>query len=211
MLGRGILTQYVTRLYFADDPGLDTDPVLQLVPPDRRHTLLAQPTRRVNMRSMSLCKAKMKRCSSIFDGAFFDRAYLQPLLDVEVALAAADAGMVPSSCLPDIQAAARAENFDGAALSTAAETDGNIVVSSRNLQLTAERPPACDLLPASRFNWPSELQGEALVFERKLRHQTCGCKDMPRISTQVMPRIVTSTMCTSPHARQRATRPGPRM
>jgi protocatechuate 3,4-dioxygenase alpha subunit len=44
VLGRGILTQYVTRLYFADDPGLDTDPVLQLVPPHRRHTLLAQPT-----------------------------------------------------------------------------------------------------------------------------------------------------------------------
>ena len=43
ILGRGILTQYVTRLYFADDPDAATDPVLKLVPPDRRHTLLAQP------------------------------------------------------------------------------------------------------------------------------------------------------------------------
>src|SRR4249919_1227227 len=59
-----------------------------------------------------------------------DRSYLQALLDVEVALAiaAADAGIVPSSCLADIQAAARAENFDCAALSVAAETDGNIVI-----------------------------------------------------------------------------------
>ena len=44
VLGRGILTQYVTRLYFADDPDAATDAVLQLVPQHRRHTLLAQPT-----------------------------------------------------------------------------------------------------------------------------------------------------------------------
>ncbi len=44
VLGRGILTQYVTRLYFADDPDAATDPVLKLVPQDRRHTLLAQLT-----------------------------------------------------------------------------------------------------------------------------------------------------------------------
>ena len=44
VLGRGIQTQYVTRLYFADDPAAASDPVLQLVPEHRRHTLLAQPT-----------------------------------------------------------------------------------------------------------------------------------------------------------------------
>lgn len=44
VLGRGIQTQYVTRLYFADDPDVSSDPVLQLVPEHRRHTLLAQPT-----------------------------------------------------------------------------------------------------------------------------------------------------------------------
>jgi len=44
VLGRGIQTQYVTRLYFADDPEIASDPVLKLVPEQRRHTLLAQPT-----------------------------------------------------------------------------------------------------------------------------------------------------------------------
>jgi protocatechuate 3,4-dioxygenase alpha subunit len=44
VLGRGIQTQYLTRLYFADDPDVASDPVLQLVPEHRRHTLLAQPT-----------------------------------------------------------------------------------------------------------------------------------------------------------------------
>ncbi|HEX8029894.1 MAG TPA: hypothetical protein VF491_15580 [Vicinamibacterales bacterium] len=42
VLGRGILTQYHTRLYFADDPGNAGDPILGLVPEDRRPTLLAQ-------------------------------------------------------------------------------------------------------------------------------------------------------------------------
>ncbi len=55
---------------------------------------------------------------------------LQTLLDVEVALASAEAeaGVVPSSCLPDIRAAARAELFDPAALANAAKDAGNIVI-----------------------------------------------------------------------------------
>lgn len=44
VLGRGIQTQYVTRLYFADDPVAASDPILKLVPEHRRDTLLAQPT-----------------------------------------------------------------------------------------------------------------------------------------------------------------------
>lgn len=44
ILGRGIQTQYLTRLVFADDPDTASDPVLKLVPEHRRHTLLAQPT-----------------------------------------------------------------------------------------------------------------------------------------------------------------------
>ena len=44
VLGRGIQTQYLTRLYFADDAEVAADPVLKLVPEHRRHTLLAQPT-----------------------------------------------------------------------------------------------------------------------------------------------------------------------
>jgi protocatechuate 3,4-dioxygenase alpha subunit len=41
ILGRGILTQYITRLYFPDDPRNAMDPILKLVPPERRRTLLA--------------------------------------------------------------------------------------------------------------------------------------------------------------------------
>src|SRR3954470_16277562 len=59
-----------------------------------------------------------------------DHEHLQALLDVEVALAIAQAevGVIPASCLADIQAAARASNFDCAELVAAAATDGNIVI-----------------------------------------------------------------------------------
>ena len=43
VLARGILTHYMTRLYFADDPATAADPILKLVPEGRRQTLLAQP------------------------------------------------------------------------------------------------------------------------------------------------------------------------
>lgn len=42
VLGRGILTQYVTRMYFPDEPATTTDPILMLVPEQRRRTLIAQ-------------------------------------------------------------------------------------------------------------------------------------------------------------------------
>ena len=62
--------------------------------------------------------------------AFFDRAYLQALLDVEAALAAAEAelGVIPAACVDDIRAAARAEHFDLAELSAEAARDGNVVI-----------------------------------------------------------------------------------
>lgn len=41
VLGRGILTSYVTRVYFAGQPDNDADPVLQAVPEARRATLIA--------------------------------------------------------------------------------------------------------------------------------------------------------------------------
>jgi protocatechuate 3,4-dioxygenase, alpha subunit len=41
--GGGILYRHVTRLYFADDERNTGDPTLQLVPPERRATLLAKP------------------------------------------------------------------------------------------------------------------------------------------------------------------------
>jgi protocatechuate 3,4-dioxygenase alpha subunit len=43
LLGRGLLNRLPTRIYFADDPANATDPVLLLVPEDRRATLLAHP------------------------------------------------------------------------------------------------------------------------------------------------------------------------
>jgi 3-carboxy-cis,cis-muconate cycloisomerase len=59
-----------------------------------------------------------------------DPEYLQALLDVEVALAfaGAEAGVIPASCVADLQTAAKAANFDVAALSRAAAIDGNIVI-----------------------------------------------------------------------------------
>jgi protocatechuate 3,4-dioxygenase, alpha subunit len=42
VLARGILTEYLTRVYFADDPDTERDVVLQAVPADRRATLIAK-------------------------------------------------------------------------------------------------------------------------------------------------------------------------
>ena len=42
ILARGILTRLVTRVYFDDEPSNSTDAILQLVPAERRATLVAQ-------------------------------------------------------------------------------------------------------------------------------------------------------------------------
>jgi protocatechuate 3,4-dioxygenase alpha subunit len=39
---RGLLRHLYTRIYFEDDPALDRDPILSLVPAERRSTLLAR-------------------------------------------------------------------------------------------------------------------------------------------------------------------------
>ena len=41
---RGLLTQLQTRVYFPDDPANADDPVLMLVPAERRSTLIARRT-----------------------------------------------------------------------------------------------------------------------------------------------------------------------
>jgi protocatechuate 3,4-dioxygenase alpha subunit len=41
---RGLLKQLVTRLYFPDEPSNADDPILKLVPPERRATLIARKT-----------------------------------------------------------------------------------------------------------------------------------------------------------------------
>ncbi len=43
IFGRGILNRLATRVYFAGDPANDIDPVLALVPDERRYSLFAQP------------------------------------------------------------------------------------------------------------------------------------------------------------------------
>jgi len=43
VFARGLLGRLATRVYFAGDPALTGDPVLALVPENRRQTLLAQP------------------------------------------------------------------------------------------------------------------------------------------------------------------------
>lgn len=43
VFARGLLNHLVTRLYFEDEPATPDDPVLQLVPADRRATLVARP------------------------------------------------------------------------------------------------------------------------------------------------------------------------
>lgn len=42
LFGRGLLNRLVTRIYFADAPGNDEDPILALVPEARRHTVIAR-------------------------------------------------------------------------------------------------------------------------------------------------------------------------
>jgi protocatechuate 3,4-dioxygenase, alpha subunit len=39
---RGLLTHLYTRIYFSGESGNDADPILNLVPPERRHTLIAK-------------------------------------------------------------------------------------------------------------------------------------------------------------------------
>jgi protocatechuate 3,4-dioxygenase, alpha subunit len=43
VMARGLLKRLVTRIYFPDGEGLDTDPILELVPSARRDTLIAKP------------------------------------------------------------------------------------------------------------------------------------------------------------------------
>ena len=42
IFGRGMLRQVHTRIYFEGEPANATDPILALVPEDRRHTLMAK-------------------------------------------------------------------------------------------------------------------------------------------------------------------------
>jgi protocatechuate 3,4-dioxygenase, alpha subunit len=43
LFGRGVIKRLATRVYFADEPANAEDPILDLVPAERRETLIAQP------------------------------------------------------------------------------------------------------------------------------------------------------------------------
>jgi protocatechuate 3,4-dioxygenase, alpha subunit len=43
LFARGLLKQLYTRIYFSGDAANDEDPILHLIPPDRRDTLMARP------------------------------------------------------------------------------------------------------------------------------------------------------------------------
>jgi protocatechuate 3,4-dioxygenase alpha subunit len=45
VLARGILRRLPTRIYFSGDPANEKDPVLALVPKERRETLMAHPVK----------------------------------------------------------------------------------------------------------------------------------------------------------------------
>jgi len=42
VMARGILTRFITRIYFDDEPANAQDPILGMVPADRRQTLIAR-------------------------------------------------------------------------------------------------------------------------------------------------------------------------
>lgn len=62
VFARGLLNSLATRLYFADDPANDADPVLALVPAARRETLLAR-------RESSTTSGSLYRFDIILQGA----------------------------------------------------------------------------------------------------------------------------------------------
>jgi len=87
-----------------------------------------------------------------------DRARLQAMLDVELALAEAEAGLgiVPASCVAPIRAAARAELYDVAALGEEAASAGNLAIPLVR-QLT-QRVAAADEVASRYVHWGATSQ-----------------------------------------------------
>ena len=138
------------------------------VPNERRATLIASARRATATGSTSGCRATMRPSSSpsepggLFDGvlaagpvraAVDDEAWLRAMLDVEAALARAQArvGTVPAAAAEAITAACAAARgepaFDPAALGAAAAGSGNPVIplvrALRDAVAAASRRPRC--------------------------------------------------------------------
>ncbi len=105
----------------------------------------------------------------------YDSAFLQALLDVEVALAAAEAdtGLIPAACLPHIRAAARADAYDGAALAIDAARDGNIVIPLvRQLTAAVAARDADAARYVHRGATSQDVADTALVLRVRAAHAT---------------------------------------
>ena len=61
---RGLLRRLMTRIYFPGEAANEADAVLASVPPQRRHTLIANAMRRTrkHCNGMYTCRATKKRC-----------------------------------------------------------------------------------------------------------------------------------------------------
>ncbi len=95
-----------------------------------------------------------------YDGAlpFTTARRVQTMLDVEVALAdaLAEAGMIPVSSVPPIRAAARVEFYDVAALDAAAVTAGNLLIPL--VQALRHRVADVDAVAAGHVHWGATSQ-----------------------------------------------------
>ena len=89
---------------------------------------------------------------------FSGRAQLQGMLDVEAALAGAEAavGVVPASCVEPIRAAARAELYDCARIADEATETGNPVIPV--VRRLTERVAAADADAARFVHWGATSQ-----------------------------------------------------
>ena len=68
VFARGMLKQLYTRIYFAGDPVNQNDPVLLLVPPERRDTLMAKsnPASPAIGISISACRVNKRQFFSMY-------------------------------------------------------------------------------------------------------------------------------------------------
>jgi 3-carboxy-cis,cis-muconate cycloisomerase len=100
--------------------------------------------------------------------AFTPESQWQSLLDVEAALAAAeaDAGVIPAWCVADIRAAARADQFDLAALTSESTLAGNIVIPLVKQLREAVRARRADAAQYVHYGATSQdILDTALVLE----------------------------------------------
>jgi 3-carboxy-cis,cis-muconate cycloisomerase len=94
----------------------------------------------------------------MFSSHFSTRAHLQAMLDVEAALAEAEAaiGVIPRQAARSIRACARVENLDEAAIESEARRDGNMAIPLVR-QLTS-RVAAADTDAARYVHWGATSQ-----------------------------------------------------